>query len=201
MYTITRHSKLGDSMTDGLPPPKHAGGKWPKGVSGNPGGKKRKVLPSDVAPESVKSAEKHKGGPWPKGVSGNPKGGPQGSRSKSALLGEALIDGRAEELIETCVKMALGGDPSAMRLMIERLVPARRERAAAIAVPPIAKSHDLIAAAAAITQAATDGSITPNEAAAISTLIGNVAKAIETAELAERLAKLEEQIAAKGVGP
>jgi hypothetical protein len=41
------------------------------------------------------------------------------------------------------------------------------------------------------------GDITPNEASALSNLVANTAKAIETFELSERLARLEEQISAK----
>ena len=45
------------------------------------------------------------------------------------------------------------------------------------------------------------GDITPGEAASLSMLIGNVAKAVEVCELADRLSKLEEQIIAKGSNP
>jgi hypothetical protein len=62
-------------------------------------------------------------------------------------------------------------------------------------------ASDLIAAAAALTSAVGDGEITPGEAASLSQLVANTAKAVETFELAERLAKLEEQMAAKGSAP
>jgi hypothetical protein len=65
-------------------------------------------------------------------------------------------------------------------------------------MPSITSATDLITAAAALTDATAAGDLTPGEAASLSTLVGNVAKAIETVELAERLAKLEEQFAAKG---
>lgn len=78
------------------------------------------------------------------------------------------------------------------------MCPPRRSRPITVAMPSIAKAQGLIAASAALAEAATSGEITPDEAAALSTLVGNVAKAIETSELAERLAKLEEQVAAKG---
>jgi len=58
-------------------------------------------------------------------------------------------------------------------------------------LPRINGVQDLVAAASALTEAATSGEITPGEAASLSALVGNVAKAIETAELAERIAKLE----------
>jgi hypothetical protein len=55
-----------------------------------------------------------------------------------------------------------------------------------------------VAAAASLTDAAASGDITPGEAASLSTLVGNVAKVIETAEIVDRLTKLEEQLAARG---
>jgi hypothetical protein len=64
--------------------------------------------------------------------------------------------------------------------------------------PKISAASDLIAAAAALTDAVAVGEVTPSEAASLSQLVGNVAKAVETFELSERLAKLEEQVAAKG---
>jgi hypothetical protein len=49
-----------------------------------------------------------------------------------------------------------------------------------ISLPKIAAASDLIAAAAALTDAVAGGDITPNEASALSNLVGNTAKAIET---------------------
>ena len=68
-------------------------------------------------------------------------------------------------------------------------------------MPSIKSAADLITAAAALTDATAAGDITPGEAASLSTLVGNVANAIETVEIVARLAKLEEQIAAKGTNP
>jgi hypothetical protein len=59
----------------------------------------------------------------------------------------------------------------------------------------------LIPAAAALTSAVSVGEITLGEAASLSTLVANTAKAVETFELADRLARLEEQMAAKGGTP
>jgi hypothetical protein len=44
----------------------------------------------------------------------------------------------------------------------------------------------LIAAASAVAEAAADGEITPGEAASLSTLVANTAKAVETFELADQ---------------
>jgi hypothetical protein len=52
---------------------------------------------------------------------------------------------------------------------------------------------DLVAAASAIVEAIAEGAVTPSEAAALSTAVSGVAKAVETYELTDRLAKLEDQ--------
>jgi hypothetical protein len=131
---------------------------------------------------------------------GNP-GKPKGTRHRATLMAEALIDGSGELLVKKCVEMALGGDAAAMRLVMERLCPPRRERSVNLSMPKINAASDLIVAASALTEAAADGEITPGEAASLSQLVANTAKAVETFELAYRLAKLEEQMAAKGSNP
>jgi hypothetical protein len=128
---------------------------------------------------------------------GNP-GKPKGTRHRATLIAEALIDGSGELLVKKCVEMALGGDAAAMRLVMERLCPPRRERTVSLAMPKINVASDLIGAAAALTDAVVGGEVTPGEAASLSALVATTAKAVETFELAERLAKLEEQMAAKG---
>jgi hypothetical protein len=97
--------------------------------------------------------------------------------------------------------MAAAGDPTALRIVMDRLCPPRRERTISLAMPSIKSAADLITAAAALTDATAAGDITPGEAASLSTLVGNVAKAIETVEIVARLAKLEEQLASKGSTP
>jgi hypothetical protein len=193
-------------------PTKHSGGKFRKGVFGNPGGKKRVIAPQAPQAASQEASKpqaqpeveqpgnsgRNPDGTFAKGNAVNLAGKPKGTRHASTRLAEALIDGRAKELINKAVDMALAGDPTAMRIVIDRLCPPRRERTISLEMPSIKSATDLIVAAAALTEATAAGDITPSEAASMSTLVGNVAKAIETVEIVARLAKLEEQMAAKG---
>jgi hypothetical protein len=182
-------------------PPSHAGGKFRKGVSGDPGGKKRVVAPTQPEATQPDNAAKRQGGRFVKGQSGNPAGMPKGTRHHATRLAEALFDGQAEALVQKAIEMALAGDPTAMRLALERLCPPRRERSVTLDMPSIKSAADLIVATAALTDATTAGDITPGEAASLSTLVGNVAKAIETVEILERLTSLEERFGAKGSNP
>jgi hypothetical protein len=87
--------------------------------------------------------------------------------------------------------MALAGDATAMRLCFDRLIPPRRERPVSFALPPIRKAADIIDATTALAGALAIGELVPGEAAALSSLLANVAKAIELGEIEERLARLE----------
>jgi hypothetical protein len=53
-------------------------------------------------------------GRWQPGVPGNPRGRPAGSRHRTSLAVEALLEGEAEGLTRKAVEMALGGDTTAL---------------------------------------------------------------------------------------
>jgi hypothetical protein len=62
-----------------------------------------------------------------KGQSGNPSGRPPGSRNKSTLAAEALLDGEAETLTRKAIEEAKAGNMIALRLCLERIVPPRKD--------------------------------------------------------------------------
>src|SRR5437016_3563447 len=82
-----------------------------------------------------------RGRPFAKG--NRPAGRRAGSRNKKTLAAAVLLDGEAETLTRKAVELALAGNPLAMRLCIERLLPACRERAVRFALPPIESAADI----------------------------------------------------------
>jgi hypothetical protein len=68
------------------------------------------------------------------GKSGNPAGRPRGSRNTQTQLFK-LLEPHAEKLINKMVEEALEGDPQALRLCIERLLPKARHNAIENAIP------------------------------------------------------------------
>ena len=82
------------------------------------------------------------GGPFEKGQSGNPAGRRVGCRNKTTIAAAALLTGEAEALTRRAVELALVGDPTAMRLCIERILPPCRERAVKFVLPPIESAAD-----------------------------------------------------------
>ncbi len=77
-----------------------------------------------------------------KGQSGNPGGRRVGCRNKTTIAAAAFLTGEAEALTRRAVELALVGDPTAMRLCIERILPPCRERAVKFVLPPIESAAD-----------------------------------------------------------
>ncbi len=74
-----------------------------------------------MAETVVKNQQRQgRGRPFQKGQSGNPAGKPRGCRSKAALLAEALFDGEAEKIVRKAIELALGGDVTALRIVLDR---------------------------------------------------------------------------------
>jgi hypothetical protein len=71
------------------------------------------------------------------GRSGNPGSRRRASRNKATLGAAALLVGESQALTRKAVEMALSGDPTAMRLCMERVLPRRRERTVKFSLPPI----------------------------------------------------------------
>lgn len=125
------------------------------------------------------------------GQSGNPDGRPKGSRNATTLALESLLDGQATALTQKAIDLALLGDMAALRLCLDRILPARKDRPVTFTLPPIKSAADAAATVSAVLAAVAAGELTPADAGEISKLIEAYVKAFETAELAERLERLE----------
>ena len=96
-------------------------------------------------------------------------------------------------LTRKAVELALSGDPIALRLCLDRLIPPRRGRKVQLAnVPPVSGVAELGPTMAAITTAATTGEITPGEAAELARVVEIYARAVEVTDFDRRLRQLEE---------
>jgi Family of unknown function (DUF5681) len=125
------------------------------------------------------------------GQSGNPRGRAKGSRNQMTLAMEALLDGESEALTRKAIELGLGGDITALRLCLDRVLPPRKDRPVTFTLPAIASTQDAAAAMASILTAVSCGDVTPGEAAEISRLIDAYVKAVEATELHERISRLE----------
>jgi hypothetical protein len=129
-----------------------------------------------------------------KGQSGNPSGKPKGCRNATTILFDELLKANAKELIEKTIEMAKDGDGPALRLCIERLAPARKDRPVWFDLPEMHEARDAVSASAAIVAAVANGDLTPMEASELGKLIESYARTLQAVEFEERLSKLEKAI-------
>src|ERR1700751_5046613 len=117
------------------------------------------VLQSSGWPQEMrmadKAAKKQRGRPFPKGVSGNPHGCARGSRHKASLLSERLMEGDAEEGVRAVVPAAKNGDMTAAPIILELLLPPKKDRPVSFALPCIASAGDAAKAMGALLAAVT----------------------------------------------
>ena len=127
---------------------------------------------------------------------GNP-GRPRGARHRATVAAETLLDGEADGLTRKAIEIALGGDVTALRLCLERILPPRRDRPVAFRLPPVGSAADMSAVMAAVVNAAAEGKILLGEAAEFARLIETHLRALEASEIELRLRALEAESAAR----
>ena len=106
---------------------------------------------------------------------------------------EELLEGQAEKLTQKAVEMALEGNVYAMRLCLERIIPAPKERCIALESRQIESVKDLplqfrVSSVRAIV---TEGRITPSEGESLFNILSGHARIMEIAEFDRRLEALE----------
>jgi hypothetical protein len=108
-----------------------------------------------------------------------------------------LLDDSGAALVKKLVSAAKSGQPWALRLCVDRLLP-KYERRVELDLPRVDGIGDVAEATASVLDLAARGELTIEEARAFLTLIEHQRKALETSELAVRLELLEQR---GGVAP
>ena len=129
-------------------------------------------------------------GPGGRFAAGNPGGpGRPPGRGPVAEM-RAVLASDLDKIIDTLKAQALAGDAQAIRIILDRVLPALRpvDMPTALALPVDGTLADQ---ARAVVQAAAEGYLALAQAAQIITALGGVAKIIETTELVRRIEALE----------
>jgi hypothetical protein len=124
-------------------------------------------------------------GKFAKGFSGNPAGPKPVTRSRAARLAEQLLESDIPEVCRAVVDAAKAGDMTAAKIIIERLVPPRKDRPITFPLPKLESATDAAKAMAAIPEAVANGELTPMEGRDIAALVRTFSKAIVGKSLGE----------------
>ena len=123
-------------------------------------------------------------------TSGN-AGRPKGTRNKKTLAIESLLEGQAEALTQTAISKALEGDGLALRLCMERIAPAPKDKSVSFPLPDMNDAMDASKAASSVLTAVSEGELTPIEATRVMGLIDSYRRTLELTEIEERMRALE----------
>ena len=133
-------------------------------------------------------------GKFKPGQSGNPKGRPQGSRHKSTIAALELLEGDIEGITRKCIEVALTGDLTAIKICLDKLIPAAKDRPVNIALPVVNNASDLPLMTSALLAAASTGEIGTTEAATLARIVDAHRASIEINDLTLRIEKLENEV-------
>ncbi len=125
---------------------------------------------------------------WQSGQSGNPGGRKPGTGKVEKL--RAALAKELPEVLDALVAQAKAGDTSAIKLVLERTVPALRP-VDAVAPLNLPAAGGLADQGRAVLAALAAGHLPANQAAGILQGLGNLAKLVELDELEKRVAALE----------
>lgn len=122
------------------------------------------------------------------GKSGNPTGRPKGRPDKRAQWRKEL-EKHGTDLVAKAVELALAGDSQALKLCIDRAIPAYRP--AAEPVRFTMQGETLTDKAESILAAVATGELAPQTGKALIDAIGSLVKVSEIDEITRRLDELE----------
>jgi hypothetical protein len=121
---------------------------------------------------------------------GNP-GRPKGSKHKTTLIAEKLMQDDAREIVKSVIAAAKKGDMTACKIVLDRIAPIRKGRPIRVDLPEAHTAGDVAAALAAVVTAMAAGELTPDEASMVASVLEVRRKSIETVELENRLRTVE----------
>jgi hypothetical protein len=116
-----------------------------------------------------------------KGKSGNPNGRPKGTIMHSTKVRD-LLQSRSEELIETAIKLALGGDLAALKMCVERICPPLKPKDEYVGFGSFEDGLDAIKKCTALM---AEGILSPNDVKAITQIV------IQNMEFEEKVTEKE----------
>ena len=120
------------------------------------------------------------------------RGRPKGSRNKTTVMAQQLLNKHAEDVARKVLMMGLrDGDIGALKLCLDRVVPVLREPLAKLGNLPTATAAEVSKSMQKVLQSFARGKLPMGQALAMSDLLEKRRRAIETEGLDERVRKLE----------
>jgi len=126
------------------------------------------------------------------------KGRPVGSRNKTTVALQALIDGQAENVVQSMIEAANQGNVSAAKALLDRLVPPCKTAPLATPLMEVGSQAGFAQVALDVFNKVARGELTADEAIQVTGLLAAQAKLHETLVFEDRLKRIEEKLGVEG---
>lgn len=103
------------------------------------------------------------------------------------------MEGELDNVTRKLIEEALNGNMQAIKLVLDRVLPPKRDRVVDIKLPKLETPKDAVKAISTIVDALGRGNITPTEGEAISRVVDAFVKSIQTYDIEKRICILEQQ--------
>lgn len=131
-------------------------------------------------------------GKFQKGQSGNPRGKARGTKNRATLAAECLLQGDLDNICRRLVEEALTGNVQAIKLVLDRVLPPKKDRVIDVQLPKLRTTDDAVNAISIIIDSVGSGEITPSEGEAMSRVVDVFIKTLQEHEIEKRVSMLEQ---------
>jgi len=123
------------------------------------------------------------------------RGRPKGSRNRDTAPAKTLLEEYTPHLTRKLIALALEGNAQALRICMERIMPAPRDACVPIKLPKIKSAEDIASAAEKVMRSIGKGLLSPSEAETIMSVLKGQSRVLEDAGTEKRVQKLEDYLA------
>jgi hypothetical protein len=104
-----------------------------------------------------------------------------------------LLEGDLKAVTQKCVEAAKAGDLAAIKLILDKFLPAAKELPVSLKLPKVDGVADIPKALGAVLKAVAAGELTTEQGQSLAAMLEAYRKGIETTELEARISALEQQ--------
>jgi hypothetical protein len=107
------------------------------------------------------------------------------------MLVQGMYGDEAQAITRKVIDLALAGDTTCLRIATDRLLPPLKSRPVNFSLPTIRTTADAMSALASLIEGASSGRLLAEQLEPLAATISTFIKAVEVAQLEDRLAQLE----------
>ena len=151
----------------------------------------------DIQEKFIANATNKQRQGFQKGKSGNPAGKVKGTLNKTTALAKKLLAEDIEDITKNLVMLAKNGDMTAIKIVIDKLIPNQKSSQISFELPTIKTATDIAGGFSQILEQVSTGEISVADAKDVGSILESARKTYEIEELEKRIDDLQLKLGVK----